>query len=122
MKKARFKELTLTSSRIDEKLFKEKLRSLFVSGKSAREYMKPYWQTVKKAYSEGKVDKMTVNVLFGPLRDAVYDDFENKIYIPVPDKVFRDWFEVNCLTEMKKFLKKNFNVDDVELVVLEKEH
>lgn len=114
MKTARFKELTLTNTKIDEELFKEKLEDKFVEGKPATEMMKKYWNDRIK----GKVDRFKIALLRDPLRKAVYDDIENIVYIPVPDEVYKDWFESNFLNDLKMYLKENFGIDKVCVEVL----
>jgi len=115
MKKAKFKELTLTSEKIDEKLFRKKLEEKFIDGTSALIYLKSYWNERIK----GKVSKEKATLLKEPFKKAVYDEFENKVYIPVPDEIFRDWFEVNFLEDLESFLSEKFDIEGVEMEVLE---
>ena len=53
-----------------------------------------------------------------PLRSSIYDDFENKIYIPVPDDVYKEWFETNWLDKIKEFMREKFDIEDVVLISL----
>ncbi len=118
MKKARFKELTLTGKKIDEEVLKEKLQQLFISGQSAKKYFKEYWDREIK----GKASRQEAILLREPFVKAVYDDFENKIYIPVPDEVYGDWLKTNWLDNIKGFMKKMFEIEDIEVIVLENEN
>jgi len=112
---AKFKELTLTASKIDEEIFKEKLNELLISGQSAIKYIKEFWNTRVK----GKVRKTDAILLRDPLRKAVYDDLENKIYIPLPnDEIYKQWFEFNWMDELKKFMLENFDIEDIELILI----
>ena len=117
MENAKFKELTLTTNKIDEELLKERLRELFVTGQSARRYFKVYWEKEIR----GKVSRENAIFLKEPFLKAVYDDFENKIFIPLPDKIYSDWFKSNWLDSVRDFMKERFNIDDVELVILERD-
>jgi len=116
MNNARYKELTLTVKKIDEELWKEKLKELFIEENSAIEYMKEYW---KNASNNKKINKDNAYLLKEPLKKAIYDGIENKIYIPVLDSIHKDWFEINFLEDIKEFVKQRFNIDDVEVIVLE---
>ena len=112
---AKFKELTLTASKIDEEIFKEKLNELLISGQSAIKYIKEFWNTRVK----GKVKKTDAILLRDPLRKAVYDDLENKIYIPLPnDEIYKHWFEFNWMDELRKFMLENFDIEDIELILV----
>ncbi len=115
MTKAKFKELTLTVSKIDEELFKKKLEEMFVNGNSALKYIKVYWNDRVK----GRVQKNVAVLLREPLRKAVYDDLENKVYIPVPDELYRDWFETNFLEDIKEYLNDKFEIEEVEVLSFE---
>lgn len=122
MNTAKFTELTLTTKKIDEELFKQKLEDMFVEGKPAREYIKPYWdEVIKPAYSRGEIDKTTTQLLIEPLRMAVYSELENKIYVPAPDEVFKDWLETNFIEELKQFLRGRFDISDVVIEVVDVE-
>jgi plasmid replication initiation protein len=114
MKKAKFKELTLTSEKIDEKLFRKRLEEKFVDGVPALSYLRSYWNEEIK----GKIPRERANLLKEPFKKAVYDEFENKVYIPVPDEIFKDWFEINFLDNLKRFLMEKFDIEDVEIEVL----
>ena len=114
MNDAKFKELTLTASKIDEELFRKKLEEMFVNGNSALKYIKAYWNDRIK----GRVQKNTAVLLREPLRKAVYDDLENKIYIPVPDEIYKDWFKTNFLEDIKGYLNEKFGVEEVFIEVV----
>ncbi|RMB00058.1 replication initiation protein [Hydrogenothermus marinus] len=114
MSKARFKELTLTSKKIDEKLLKEKLEKMMIDGTSALDYIRVYWnEVIKPRYNNGELDKRTLKLLREPLQKAVIDDLENKIYVIVPDIAYRDWLDSEFGDDMRKFFKERFDIDDV---------
>jgi len=115
MANAKFKELTFTAKKIDEDMFKKKLEDMLVNGKSALEYIKAYWNDRVK----GKVNKNTAVLLKEPLRKSVYDDFENKIYIPASDNIYKGWLEINFLEDIREYLKNKFGIDDVEVISFE---
>ena len=117
MTKAKFKELTLTVSKIDEELFKKKLEEMFVNGNSALKYIRAYWDDRVK----GRVQKNVAVLLREPLRKAVYDDLENKVYIPAPDEIYRDWLETNFLEDIKEYLNEKFGIEDVSIEVVNSE-
>ena len=117
MNTAKFKELTLINAKIDEQLFKQKLEEKFVEGKPAIDMMRKYWNERVK----GKVDKSQMTLLKEPLRKAVYDDFGNVVYVPVPDDVYKEWFKSNFLDDLKEYLKENFDVEDVFVEVLQED-
>ena len=122
MNKAEFKELTLTARKIDEELLKAKLKELLIGGKSAKRYMQIFWNSLKKGKNLTKEEKKALKealfLLREPLKSSVYDDFENKIYIPVPDEIYKEWFETNWIDKIKEFVKDKFDIDDIELLVL----
>ncbi len=117
MTKAKFKELTLTVSKVDEELFKKKLEEMFVNGNSALKYIRAYWNDRVK----GSVQKNVAVLLREPLRKAVYDDLENKVYIPAPDEIYRDWLETNFLEDIKEYLNEKFGIEDVSIEVVNSE-
>ncbi len=115
MVKAKYKELTLTASKIDQDLFKKKLEDMFINGSSALKYIKAYWNDRIKE----KVKKDTAILLKEPLRKAIYDDLENKVYIPAPDNIYKGWLEVNFLDDIKEYLNDRFGIEDVEIISFE---
>jgi len=115
MATAKYKELTLTASKIDEDVFKKMLENMFVNGSSALKYIKAYWNDRIK----GKVRKNTAILLKEPLRKSVYDDLENKVYIPAPDNIYKGWIETNFLEDIKEYLKNKFNIEDIEVISFE---
>jgi len=115
MATAKYKELTLTASKIDEDMFKKMLENMFVNGSSALKYIKAYWNDRIK----GKVRKNTAILLKEPLRKSVYDDLENKVYIPAPDNIYKGWIETNFLEDIKEYLKNKFNIEDIEVISFE---
>jgi len=117
MEKARFKELTLTPNKIDEELFKKKLEEKFVEGVPALKYIKAFWNENIK----GKISKDKAVLLKEPLKKAIYDEFENRIYIPVPDEIYRDWFETNFLYDLKNYLRNKFDIEDVFVEIVKVE-
>jgi len=119
-KQAKFKELTLISSKIDEDLFREKLKNMFVDGRSAKEYFKVYWdEVVKPAYAKGLINKDTMKILRYPLRLAVYDEIDNIIYVPVPDVIYKEWLENNFLEDIRKFLREKFNIENIVVEIVD---
>ena len=53
-----------------------------------------------------------------PLRSSVYDDFEYKIYIPVPDEIYEEWFRTNWLDKIREFMRNEFDIEDIVLITL----
>jgi len=95
---------------------------MLVEEKSASEYIRAFWDNViKPAFEEGSLSKNTLLLLKEPLRLAVYDDLENKIYIPVPDETFKEWFESNFLEGLKEYLNKNFGIEEISLEIVGQE-
>jgi hypothetical protein len=45
------------------------------------------------------------------------DDLENRLYIPVPDEVYKEWFEQNVVPAFEDFLGEE--VDGIEVLVVE---
>ncbi|WP_457628629.1 RepB family plasmid replication initiator protein [Persephonella sp.] len=122
MKTARFKELTLTSRKIDEEMFRKRLEDMFVEGKPAIEYLRAYWKEhIRPAYEEGRLDRSTVQLLKEPFKHAVIDEIENVIYLPAPDEVYKEWLESNFLTDIERFLKERFDIDGVRVEVVQEE-
>jgi FAD synthase len=120
MKNARFRDLMLTARKIDEELFRKKLEDKLVEGESAKKYMRVFWnEVVKPAYRKGLISKNTVDLLREPLGKAVYDDMDNVVYIPVPDEVYKEWFENNFLEELKNFLEEEFGISGVVVEALQ---
>jgi len=120
IKQAKFKELTLILSKVDEALFREKLKNMFVEGKPAKEYFTAYWdRVIKPAYEKGLMGDGTLKLLREPLRLAIYDEIDKVIYIPVPDVIYKEWFENNFLESIKDFLDRNFNIEDIKVEVVD---
>ena len=118
MKKAKYKELTLTSQKIEEELFAEKLRKdeeEEIELRSARDIMEIFIQRLKES---GSVSKKTLNLLEEPLLGALIDESKGIVYIPVPDEVYREWIEKNYLQSIKEFLKNIFDISDVVIEVV----
>jgi len=109
MKKANYKELTLTDKKIDKELFAKKLEDKFIEGRPATNMIKAYWNENVK----GKMNKQNAKMLREPLLNAIYDDLGNVIYVPAPDEVYKDWLEENFLDDFKEFFRERFGVDDV---------
>ena len=120
---AKFKELTLTDKKIDKELLKRTLEDRFIDGKPATKYMAFYWDNyVKVEYEKGELSKEDLDLLKPILKSAVYDEIDNAIYIPLPDNLFKIWFESEFLDSIKNFMFQNFNIADVILVVSEKKN
>lgn len=59
-----------------------------------------------------------LSLLRESLRSSVYDDFENKIYIPVSYEIYKKWFKTNWLEKVKQFVKDELGIEDVVLINL----
>ncbi len=119
---AKFKELTLTDKKIDKDLLKRTLEDKFIDGKPATRFMASYWDNyIKIEYEKGELSKEDLDLLKPLLKSAVYDEIDNAIYIPLPDNIFKVWFESEFLDSIKDYMLKNFYINDVVLVIPEKE-
>ncbi len=114
MKKAKYKELTLTPRKIDQELFRKELERDVVEPKPAKDMAKELFVALKK----NGVDKSILRLLKEPLINAFVDDMEDLFYIPVPDEVFREWLVSNFLESFENFLKERFGISKVAVKVV----
>ncbi|WP_081826623.1 RepB family plasmid replication initiator protein [Persephonella sp. KM09-Lau-8] len=118
MNRAKYKELTLIPRKLDKELFVQQLGNEEKKGelKSAKDIMEPLIYLLEKSVSEN-----TLNLLKEPLLNALEAEEKGTVYIPVPDEVYKEWFEKNYLQSIKEFLRENFDVSDVVVEVVSKE-
>ncbi len=114
VKKAKYKELTLTPRKIDQELFKKELEKDVVEPKPAKDMAKELFVALKKS----GVDRGTLRLLKEPLINAFVDEVEDLFYIPVPDEVFKEWLVSNFLESFESFLKERFGISGVAVKVI----
>jgi len=109
-----YKELTLTPEKIDEKLLKKAVIKKFgndiEANEKAKAILRPAWRKLKP-----ELDENSVKLLLPVMKEAIYDDFEEMIYLPAADEVYKDWLEYNILDKLKELTGVDIEVVLVDL-------